>query len=257
MFIIIAIVVASMFVALNGLLYQPKKDSTKPVSWQNINLVGKILFGLVILLAILATTKSIYDEGNYEKEIKSRNDRITGLIESQRELKEINNHLIKVMSVADGYNAIIRGVITFKQSVDDTQIRNALKNLFLKYAEVDLKAENKLGEYRGRIDYAAHPEVRKFLHLSNLEPDSYFSRYQNYSNHRSYYFEIRCSRIKILNPDNIQYARFSPDEDLHVRVNTFEWSRDFGRLYYVEKIMIDEIEIEELEKITLQKTLQF
>lgn len=249
MLLTIVILIVTMFVALNGLIYQPKKDVNKLVSWKNMNVTGKILFGLIILFTVLNIAKNI-------DEVKARDSKINELITSQRELKEINSHLIKVMSVADGYNALIRGVVSFRINVNEAQIRDALKNLFLKYAEIDLKAENKLGKYNGRIDYATHPEVRKFLHLSEMEP-GYFSRYPRHFSGIPYFFEIRCSGIKILNESKIQYARFSPEERLNVQVNTFEWSRDFGRLYHIEMVMIDEVEIEELGKVKLDKMLFF
>lgn len=250
MFLTIVIHIVVMFVALNGLIYQPKKDVNKPVSWKNMNVTGKILFGLIILLTILNVAKSIH-------EVKARESKINELINSQKELKEINSHLIKVMSVVDGYNALIRGVVSFRTNVNEAQIRNALRNLFLKYVEIDLTAENKLGKYNGRIDYATHPEVRKFLRLSSEMEPGYFSRYGRHLLGNSYFFEIRCSGIKILNESKIQYAPFSPEEHLNVQVNTFEWSRDFGRLYHIEMVMIDEVEIEELGKVRLEKVLTF
>lgn len=238
-----------MIIALNGLLFQTKKKPEGPVHWRNVNLFGRILFASIIFLTGLNII------GSYTNEKKHTNE-VNQFLTSQNELKEINRHLIKVMSVADGYNAIIRGVVVFRKDVNEIQIRSALENLFLKYAEIDLYAKNKLGEYQGRIDYATHPEVRKFLRLSEVEPDSYFYRYRLDSFGSSYFFEIRCSGIKILNEEKIQYARFSPDEHLHVQAKTFEWSRDFGRLYLVEMVMIDEIEIEELENVRLGEMLR-
>jgi hypothetical protein len=71
------------------------------------------------------------------------------------------------MSVSDGYNALIRGVVSFTETVTDQKIRDALHNLFLKYAEVQLFAENIFGKYSGKIDYAASPEIRRFIRLSD------------------------------------------------------------------------------------------
>jgi hypothetical protein len=250
MLINIMIIFATMIIALNGLLFQTKIKPEGPVQWRNVNLFGKILFALIIFLTGLNIFGSYINEKQHANEVNQ-------FLTSQNELKEINRHLIKVISVADGYNAIIRGVVVFRRDVNETQIRNALKNLFLKYAEIDLHAENKLGEYQGRIDYAAHPEVRKFLSLNEVESDSYFFRYKEYFLGDSYFFEIRCTGIKILNDEKIQYARFSPNEHLSVRAKTFAWSRDYGRLYHVESVWIDEIEIEELENIRLEEMLNF
>lgn len=245
------IIIASMLVALNGLLYHPKKDPAQPVSLRNISSTGILLFGLIILLAMLNLWKSVSEAANHRTEIKSREDEL-------RNLQETNQHLIKVMSVADGYNANIRGTVTFGRNVTDTEITNALSNLFLKYVEIDLQARNKLGVYQGRVDYSAHPEVRKFLNLSRAgAADSYFSRYHDESAGRSYYFEIRCSGLKILNEDKIQYARFSPDEPLRARAQKFEWSVDFGRLYHVQQVFLDGIGIEELGFIPLNEKIYF
>lgn len=247
----IIIGLATMLIALNGLIFQPKKDPEGPTNWKNINTFGRILFGLIILLIVLNIAESYYDERNHTKEVNR-------LLTSQEELKEINGHLIKVMSVADGYNAIIRGIVAFDNPVDDNKIRTALNNVFLKYAQIDLRAINKLGEYKGRIDYATHPEVRKYLRLSEIPERSFFSRYREIDLINSYFFEIRCSKLKILNDDKIQYARFDKfDEVLDARARSFEWSRDFGRLYHVNAIYIDELEIEELDKVKLGQWLYF
>ena len=299
MILSISIGIVSILIALNGLLYQPKKDPSAPATWSNINRLGKYLFALILLINLLNVSKSIYDSQIQSKEVTRRDTEIRELIESQKqltndnnilkskmeatlmqqiELSDTNRHLIKVMSVADGYNAIIRGTVQFRKSVSDKEIRNALNNLFLKYAEARISASNQLGTYTGRIDYAAHPEVRKFLALSQnlggyiadryrrMAADSWDKAEDEYlkmlitKRHMpadSYYFEIRCSKLKILNKDKIQYARFQPNERLDIEVMSFAWSRDFGRLYNVSKIYIDEIEIEELQKKPINQMLLF
>ena len=207
-------------------------------------------------MSLLIITKNTIDEKNRNKEIADQ--------------KEINRHLIKVMSVADGYNVIIRGVAVFNRQRNDQQIRDALKNIFLKYAEINIQAENKLGLYQGKIDYATHPEVRKFLNLQESENESFYYKYQEHlieSRYRynrpptfepfPYFFEIRCSGLKILNKDNIQYARFDKNEYIDIKAQTFEWSRDFSRIYHIGIVMIDEVEIEELGKYNLRELLHF
>jgi hypothetical protein len=69
------------------------------------------------------------------------------------------------MSVAGGYSALLSGVVVFDQVPSRQRVEEALRNLFLKYAEVDIGAWNRLGEYSGRVDYGAHPEVRRYLNL--------------------------------------------------------------------------------------------
>jgi hypothetical protein len=272
----ITVGILALLIAMNGLLYQPKKDASAPATWSNINTVGKLLFLLIILINVLNIVKSIYDSYTREIEITKRNSEITQLMDSQQaligkqeELKDINGHLIKVMSVADGYNAIIRGVVTFRRRVSDSQIRDALNNLFLKYAEVKISAVNRLGRYEGKIDYASHPEVRKFLNLSDGQAHdqgrSIFNKYRDILSRHShdtpidigYYFELRCTHIKILNGDKIQYARFQPNEILEVTAERFLWSSDFGRLYNVSSVFIDEIEIQELGTVTIRDVLHF
>lgn len=253
MFIELLIGIATLIIALNGLIYEPKKDPKGPVSWKNINRYGKLLIGLLVLLIALQLTKSFFDQVASSKQ----NDQIEELLTSQDELQDINQHLIKVMSVADGYNAAIRGMVIFRSTVTENQIRDALRNLFLKYAEIEIQAYNKLGQYEGRIDHASHPEVRKFLRLSDIDEDSEYNRYREMRSENSYFFEIRCSNIKILNQYKIQYARFDPYEKLDVQVRTFSWSRDFNRIYNVAGIYIRDIEIEELDILPIEKYLSF
>lgn len=245
-----------MILALNGLVLQPKKNPQKSTSWKNLNNTGKILFVIIVLMSLLIIIKNSIDE-------KSRNKEIA-------EQKEINRHLIKVMSVADGYNVIIRGVAVFNRQRNEQQIRDALKNIFLKYAEINIQAENKLGSYKGKIDYATHPEVRRFLNLQESDRESFYYKYHElltesrYKYYRPpsfeplpYFFEIRCSGLKILNNDNIQYARFNENEYINIKAKTFEWSRDFSRIYHIGIVIIDEVEIEELGKYYLRKLLHF
>jgi len=235
----VIIIVASTFVALNGLLYQPKKDPNGPPNWKNISSTGKILFGIMLLLAALSITQTIYSSLTQKNEIS--------------ELVEINNQLIKVMSVADGYNALVTGIVVFDRPMTEVQIRAALQNLFLKYVEIDLSAANKLGSYKGRIDYGAHPEVRKFLRVSEESDSELSNRYMQFLSPTSYFFEVRCSRLKILSPQKIQYARMSADEQIRAEVIPAPMYRDFRRLYNIRDIFIGDLVIEELDKLRLDK----
>lgn len=55
-------IIISAFIALNGLLYQPKKDPNDSVNWSNINFFGRVLFCLLVLLALLNIIKIYGDE---------------------------------------------------------------------------------------------------------------------------------------------------------------------------------------------------
>lgn len=255
MILTIIIILASTFVALNGLLYQPKKNPDGPIAWGNVSSTGKILFAVILLLSFLSVAQSIYDNVSKNKELEAREARIDELILSQAELKLINAHLIKVMSVADGYNALLTGVIVFRQPTTETKIRAALQNLFLKYAEIEITTQNQLGTYKGRIDYGAHPEVRRFLRLPLTASSEYFGRYRSFATPTAYFFEMRCSRLKILNHDKIQYARMNSDERLHATVRGFEWARDFQRLYNIDEILVDKLVIEELDTLFLNQRI--
>ena len=252
------IALATLGIAFNGLVYQPKKDPDRPASWSNINTHGKLLIGGLLVLAVLTVGKRIIDQRNQSAREAADAGRIEELIASQQQLKEINRHLIKVMSVADGYNAVVRGVVSFESAVSESEIRNALQNLFLKYAHIEIHAENRLGTYSGRVDYGAHPEVRKFLRTSDLDQSSpLYSATGGAPLPNEYYFEIRCEDLKILNDEKIQYARFDPAEPLYARASAFEWSRDFNRIYKVETIRLHELEIEELGTVPVMGILHF
>jgi hypothetical protein len=227
-------IIASTLVALNGLIYQPRKNPNSPPSWSNINRTGKTLFCIILLLAAMSIIQTIYNNLNKQKEIYD-------LVQSQKELKETNNQLIRVVSVADGYNALIDGVVEFNKPMSENKVREALQNLFLKYVEIEIGAQNKLGLYTGRVDYGAHPEVRKFLRMN--------------SNGMSYSFEIRCSKLKILNAQKMQYARMSQSERIYAKVKVFEWYSDYQRLYGVRRIEIRNLTIEELDRLPINQTI--
>jgi len=314
MILTMILLIATAFISLNGVLYQPKKDPDKPLNWKNISLTGKILFFIILAFSALSIIKSIDEDrkkqeeianrdaqigelllaqkdlniqiafrdakidelllaqsglknelvsrdakidelllaqGELKSELVSRGAKIDDLLLAQNELNEINSHLIKVMSVADGYNAVVRGVIVFAYPVSEDEIQETLRVLFFKAIQMSLTAENKLGTYFGRLDYSADPEVKKFLRLSYPEGTDLGSRYSQYTSPTTYFYEIRFSKLKILNDQNIQFARMSPDDKIDFHVQHFSWARDFERLYSVRTIVIGDLLIEELGELQL------
>jgi len=73
---------------------------------------------------------------------------------------------------------------------------------------------------------------------------------------RSLYFDIRCSNLKILSADKIQYARFENDPPVESKVTTFpEMWQDFQNLYHVSQVFVDSIVIEELGGVIVGTTI--
>ncbi len=70
MLISISIVVVTMLIALNGILYQPLIDPVKSIKWSNINPYGKVLIAFIVVLTILNIYKSYYDEQTKKEEQK-------------------------------------------------------------------------------------------------------------------------------------------------------------------------------------------
>jgi hypothetical protein len=237
----------TLVLALNGLLFQPKKDPNGAVKWSNLNRTGKVLLIFILSLGILNIAKGIIDDRNNKK--------------YQDDLRQTNQYIIKVMSVADGYNALIRGVVTFTQPVSEDEFRKAADNLFLKYVTGKLYAQNKLGRYEGRMDYGTHPALWKFRNLSQISDDTILSRYRNVfaetPENQRFFYEIKFSKLKMLSPDRIQYARLDDTDEVRVTVEENQFFRDFGEVYHVNAIFIDELEIEELGKYEIKKRLRF
>jgi hypothetical protein len=239
----------ALILAVSALLVQPKKNPSAPPAWKNLNPAGRVLLALILVAGGIKLTKSKLDA---EAQQRAR-ERQQAVIDS---LQETNRHLIKVMSVAGGYNARLHGVITFSSSPSESRIRDALKNLFLKYASVELAVAGRAGTYRGRVDYGAHPEVYRFLSASQVDPESGLIPNRIAlpppSQGRAFYFEVRCPALKILNDDKIQYVRYSSDLPMQARVVTFpEMWRDFRRLYGIESLEVHRIDIEELGSIRI------
>src|SRR5580693_7667560 len=98
MLLTIVTIIASLFLSLNGLLYQPKKNVQGPATLKNINSTGKLLFGLILLLTSISIYKTITDNIAKDKEIEENKGKINALLSAQEDLKTTNNYLIKVMS---------------------------------------------------------------------------------------------------------------------------------------------------------------
>ncbi|WP_223527646.1 hypothetical protein [Pseudomonas sp. GL-R-19] len=253
-----------MALALAGLLLQTRHEPSAPPSWKNLSKSGR----LVLLLLLIISTAKIY-KGYYDDELKTiagseRASEMRQLQTSNASLLETNEHLIKVMSVASGYNALLSGVIYFEQptnktKITDSSVRHALENIFVKYAEVTIKASNKLGDYSGRVDFGYPPEVKRYLNLSLSGSDATLIKYREKTFDspavNAFYFEVRCPNLKILNREKIQYARFSSQEPLTVSVRKYEYWGDFERLYHVRGVYIDKLEIEELGPVRIAQDL--
>ncbi|MDU9048011.1 MAG: hypothetical protein Q3M30_04125 [Candidatus Electrothrix sp. Rat3] len=287
-------IIISAFIALNGLLYQPKKDPNDSVNWSNINFFGRVLFCLLVLLALLNIIKIYGDEKTHQDDLLSHNKQKEKLLksqedlrnnnkklianqielkgqnkrlsESQNELKDENKHLIKVMSVANGYNAVISGVVSFEKEKSDSDLRDALRNLLLKYVEINISASNKFGDYKGKVNYGTQPVVRRFLSIAGLKLNELLrtdrrttTKILEYHNclGSSYYFELRVSNLKILNSDKIQYAEFGPQNSIKASAYIFDSHKDFQRIYNVNCIVIGEIEIEEIGTLPINEQMFF
>jgi hypothetical protein len=244
----IIIELLSLSLALTGLLLQTRRDPSVPTSWHNLSNGGRFVLVLLVLVASAKIVKSQNDSrAQHEASVK--------LQISNNDLIETNKHLIKVMSVAGGYSALISGIVVFDGIPAKQKVEEALRNLFLKYAEVEVTASNRLGTYEGRVDYGAHPEVRRYLNLTHVQDDSILVRLRNRIPidqwPRAFFYEIRCANFKILNAEKIQYARFDQNERMQAAAGVFEWWPDFRSLYGARSLYIDKLKIEELEEIPI------
>lgn len=237
----------TIILALNGLLFQTKKDANGTSSWSNLNTTGRILLILILSLGILNIAKGLYDDQ-------------TNALETAK-LKKANERLMKVVSVSSGYNALIRGVVSFSRPVSEDRFRDAAKNLFLKYVSVDLYAENKEGRYEGKVDFGTHPELWKFRNLSQISDGAILSKYRDVLSgvpkNQIFFYEIRCSNLKILSQEKIQYTKLDDTDDLKVIVQERLGYIDFGQVYNVKSIYIDEVQIEELGNYKIGELLSF
>jgi hypothetical protein len=250
---------AALFLALAAVLMQPKRNPDEPASWRNLSAVGRILLAVIVIVGIVKIGKSIRDATAQRMERDAHAKEVAQLNSNITDLRETNTHLIKVMSVADGYNALVSGTVTFQRAVGEPEIKHALENMFLKYAHVNLEAKNKLGVYHGRIDYGVHPLLWKYRRLSEIQSAPELVRLRESvppgAIDRSYYFELRCSGLKIFSDAKIQYAHFGPSDRLDAHLEVFSWWHDFQALYAIEHVFIDKITIEELGDIPIHKAL--
>ena len=240
----------TLTIALTGLLLQTRRDPSAPPSWRNLSRGGRLVLVVLVVLASVKIYKGQIDSAAQRKASEAGAKRFTELQASNEDLLSTNKHLIKVMSVASGYNALLSGMVVFKEVPTQKIVEEVLRNIFLKYAEVEISASNRLGKYIGRMDYGAHPELRRYLNAQRIQDDPELKRIRDLVPEpqwsRAFYYEIRCASLKILNRENIQYARFDPLERIEVRARVFDWWRDFRSLYGVDILYIDKLTIEEL-----------
>ncbi|RON34433.1 hypothetical protein BK661_10160 [Pseudomonas frederiksbergensis] len=250
--------VLTLALALGGLLLQTRHDPGAPPSWRNLSKGGRLILMLLVVATSFKIFKTQQDNNAQEIAAEKRAEEMDGLKVSNANLLSTNQHLIKVMSVASGYSALLSGVVIFEGVPNGHGVEEALRNLFLKYAEIEITASNRLGTYQGRVDYGAHPEVRRYLNLQHIQSDPVLLRLQSripeQKRPSAFFFEIRCANLKILNQDKIQYARFDEDEPLRVSARVFDWWRDFRSLYGVHTLYIDKLMIEELGEVNIKET---
>lgn len=254
----IAIELLSLALALGGLLLQTRHDPNAPLSWRNLSKGGRLILLLLVVVASVKIVKNQQDGAAQSKAADASEARMAKLQASNTDLLSTNQHLIKVMSVASGYSALLSGVVIFERAIDGHRVEEALRHLFLKYAEIEITASNRLGTYQGRVDYGAHPEVRRYLNLQRVQGDPIMlrllGRVPEHQRAQAFFFEIRCANLKILNQEKIQYARFDLNEHLRVSARVFDWWKDFRSLYGVQSLYIDKLTIEELGEVPIEKT---
>ena len=205
----VVIEILALALALCGLLLQTRRDPNLQPSWRNLSWAGRLILVLLIAIAAFKVVK-----GNQDAEAARRARAETK--KSYDSLLAVNNQLVRVMSVASGYSAQISGVIVFAITPDQDNVEKALENLFLKFAEVEVVASNRLGEFHGRVDYGAHPDVFRFLNLQRIQEDPLLvqlrDRVPASERPRAFFFMIRCGNFKMLNADKVQYARLAPND---------------------------------------------
>jgi hypothetical protein len=239
--------------ALSALLLQPRRNPAEPPSWRNLSTAGRLVLLLILLAGVAKVAKHVSDSTAARQAAIRQENTIA-------DLRSTNQLLVKVMSVANGYNAHVLGVVVFDRDLQEPRVEEALRNLFLKYVAIKFNAENSLGIYHGRIDYGAHPEVFRYLNFARLDPStpllSSLPELTAEERPRSFFFDIRCANLKILNGDKIQYVRTDRDEPVAGDVEMMPeiWG-DFRRLYGVDRIFVDRVTIEELGDVTIHRSL--
>jgi hypothetical protein len=236
--------------ALSALLLQPRRNPAEPASWKNLSNAGRLVLFLVLLAGTAKIVKQVTDSVAARRSAIRQENTIT-------DLRATNQLLVKVMSVADGYNAHVLGIAVFKKDLPGPRLEEALRNIFLKSLSIDLRASNSLGFYTGRIDYGAHPVLFKYLNVSRLESTtpllSSLPSLSEQERSRSFFFDIRCANLKILNQDKIEYARTEGDPRVWGDVTIFpdSWS-DFRTFYGLQEIFVDKVTLEELGDVEIR-----
>lgn len=239
--------------ALSALILQPRRNPAEPPSWRNLSTAGRLVLLLVLLAGVAKVAKQVSDSTAARQAANRQESKIA-------DLGTTNQLLVKVMSVSNGYNAHVLGVVVFDRDLQKPRVEEALRNLFLKYVSIELNAENRLGVYHGRIDYGAHPEVFRYLNFARLDAStpllSSLPDLTAEERARSFFFDIRCANLKILNGDNIQYVRTDGDRPVagDIDMMPMMWG-DFRRLYGVDRIFVDRITTEELGDVTIHRSL--
>ncbi|MFZ1692791.1 MAG: hypothetical protein WAT74_06335 [Flavobacteriales bacterium] len=253
--------------AILGLLGDNWRNKDEPKNFKNLKLAGRITLALIVLAAIGKTWKQLQDDRYAKQAAEISTKRIeeqSALIRQQSHdleaLRKTNDRLLKVVSVGNGYNAQVHGIVIFDEPQTDASVRKALENLFLKFVSIRLVARNEMGEFTGRVDYSARPEVHRYL-TAGAAPLSatlsgQFSQVAAADRARAFYFEVRCPELKILNKERIQYAALEGDTAMAAHVEMFPdpW-RDFRRLYRVKDILLDRVVIQELGEAIINGSL--
>ena len=178
--------ILTLIVALNGILFQPKKNIRKPLSLKNLNKFGFVLIGVLLIL----TSVTIYQQVN---------DKL-----DNKKLQERNEYILKAMNFCNGYDLLVSGTIQFKKSESEKHIRTSLKNLFIKEAKVQLVTHNNLGNFEGEVNAYKNVEINKFWNL----------RREGSSAKNTNRFELKFEDVKILNKESIPYVKLSNEDKI-------------------------------------------
>ena len=257
---IIAILISTL-IGLNGVLFQPKKNPDEKVSWKNINSWGKALLASLIVLGMLSIIQTIQtDKKNKIKEETLETEKIEQRIRFENEKaeqKDFSNYLIKVASICEGYTVIIRGTVDFYHSPMDTELKNTLKNMWFKYLDCKILAENKFGNYEGNLFASYPPLIQRYLNLRVEKPQSEFiNRFESSDYMNPFFFELNFSNVKIVNEEKIMFAKHGQSK-IDIRVNKTAFANDFNRLYGVRQITISDIILNDYEPIEINETFEF
>jgi len=246
----IIVIVISTFTALNGVLFQPKKDPEKKISWSNVNKWGKLLLTSIFILGLVSSIQII--QTNKKTKIKEKKLKV-----EKEEQKDFNNYLIKVASVCDGYTSIIRGTLDFEKAPTEAIVRSTLQNMFFKYLQCEILASNKFGNFKAKLFNSSQPYIKRFLNLRIETPRSDFiknfesSRYQN-----PFFFELSFDKVKLINENEIMFAKHGQSE-VYTNIEKTSYADDFSRLYGIKSIFITEIVINDYKPISINKIYEF